>query len=128
MKRVLADGVYYYDDKGGLRRETWSETNAHERIDNLFKYIDSSREETRDLAKRVGELETLHYKDQPYPEDHNYPEPTHSKSKFHTCGECVNPFWRGDYGLCRSHPVVRKGCHPIAIWREHEACENFKGE
>jgi len=80
------------------------------------------------LRQRIKELEDLHYKNQPYPEDHNYPEPTHSKPKPHTCGECMKPFYRSDYGLCRSHPVVRKGCQPIAIWREHEACENFKGE
>lgn len=49
-------------------------------------------------------------------------------AKKRTCGECVNPFWRGDDGLCRSHPAVRKGCKPVAIWREHKECDNFKGE
>ena len=43
MKRVKADGVYYYNTKGGLTQETFSETLAHERIDNLFE--------------RIGELE-----------------------------------------------------------------------
>ena len=86
--------------------------------------------ETRinDYSKRIQSLEELHYKNQPYPKEHKYPEPTHSKPKPHTCGECQHPFYRSDFGLCRSHPVVRKGCQPIAIWREHEACDNFKGE
>jgi len=128
MERVLADGVYYRDKEGALRQETWSETHAHERIDNLFKYIDSLREETRDLVKRIEGLETLHYKGvAPIDEKgyHNWPE---SEPEPRTCQECVNPFWRSDYGLCRSHPTVRKGCHPIAVWREHKECEKFKGE
>ena len=124
MKRVLADGVYYYDDKGGLRRETWSETNAHERIDNLFKYIDSLRTEDRDLVERVKAMESW-VKDFPY-SAYDFPSPPSPKP--HTCGECMKPFYRSDYGLCRSHPVLEKGCQPIAIWREKEACDNFKGE
>jgi len=46
------------------------------------------RRKINGLGGRLEKLEKLHYKDQPYPEDHNYPEPTHSKSKPHTCGEC----------------------------------------
>jgi len=79
--------------------------------------------EMKDLQKRIKRLEDCHKPIPPpgFVYHHHEPKP-------HTCEECKHPFYRSDYGLCRSHPVVRKGCQPIAIWREHEACENFKGE
>jgi len=100
-RSILADGIYYHDYKGHLVQETWTETLAHERIDELTARLGR-------LEKNVFEMPIV-------------AEP-------HTCEECKHPFYRSDYGLCRSHPVVKKSCQPIAIWREHEACENFKGE
>ena len=80
--------------------------------------------------RRIEVLEKLHYKDHPYPEDHNYPEPVHSKPKPHTCGECRRP-WRkeSDGGMifmlaCRHNKKPDKE----VSWRseDDEACSKFK--
>ena len=92
----------------------------------LEPWVSHLEKRINDYSKRIEGLEKLHYKGvAPIDEKgyHNWPE-----SEPHTCEECKHPFYRSDYGLCRSHPVVKKSCQPIAIWREHEACENFKGE
>ena len=62
-RKILADGVYYRNWNGELRREEWTVTNAHDRIDSLFE--------------RVEELQAQwdsHFDDEPKP---------------HTCGECI---------------------------------------
>jgi len=122
-RKLFPDGFYYRDFGGELRKERWTETLAHERIDNIFERLEKLEGNRPDLWERIAELDSKIGELQAQWDSHfdDTPEP-------HTCGECVNPFWRGDYGLCRSHPVVKKGCPPISIWREHEAYENFKGE
>ena len=131
-RKLLADGVWYRDREGGLHKENWTETLAHERIDNLFERIEalehwspeSLTKASLNLNERVKAMESW-VKDFPY-SAYDFPSPPSPKP--HTCGECMKPFYRSDYGLCRSHPVLEKGCQPIAIWREKEACDNFKGE
>ena len=91
-----------------------------ERVSSAFK----------NHLRRIEVLEKLHYKDHPYPEDHNYPEPVHSKPKPHTCGECRRP-WRkeSDGGMifmlaCRHNKKPDKE----VSWRseDDEACGKFK--
>ena len=120
MKRVKADGVYYYNTKGGLTQETFSETLAHERIDNLFKYIDSLRTEDRDLKERVEKLEDFHYK---------HRDPTaHYCDKPHTCGECEfviedYPYKIGFRLFCWRH---EDGRYKYMVRDRMQACEKFK--
>ena len=107
-------------DEGNERREMKA---------SLLNQIETRRCETNELKKRIEVLEKRPRIERHWHEgDLLFLPSKFGKPKPHTCGECKRPFFRSDFGLCRSHPVVKKSCQPIAIWREHEACENFKGE
>ena len=87
--------------------------------------------EITDLKNRVEELEELHYKNQLYPKDHNYPEPTHSEPKPHICGECEHTW---EYTRCSPEAVSIVACrkNPKFDWKFHavkksqEACNEFR--
>ena len=96
---------------------------AGETIDELKHQGDLGADYVAGLEKRVGELETLHYKGvAPIDEKgyHNWPEP-----KPHTCGECGKA-WRSDKFkkgvMCYDFPgAVRTDRN-----NECPACEKFE--
>jgi len=89
------------------------------------------RRKINGLGGRLEKLEKLHYKDQPYPKDHNYPEPTHSEPKPHICGECEHTW---EYTGCSPEAVSIVACrkNPKFDWKFHavkksqEACNEFR--
>jgi hypothetical protein len=80
----------------------------------------------RSLRRRIEKLEELHYKNQPYPEDHNYPELTHHKPKPHTCGECRHPWRKVAWAGVEKNLACFK--HQTSVeWRDFyaPACDDF---
>ena len=124
-RKLFPDGFYYRDFGGELRKERWTETLAHERIDNIFERLEKLEGNRPDLWERIAELDSKigelqaqwdsHFDDTPKP---------------HTCGRCKfvieeYPHKIGFRLFCWRH---EDGRYKYMVRDRMQACEKFEAE